>query len=86
MNDLHDMAEYIQPGGFILIGRGHGTEQEEQALEQSNKRAMGTVFASIDIGQGYKAMMHQQFKEGNQKHRYGWDLYGVRKLSHETPS
>lgn len=80
VNDLRDIARYIQPQGFVLIGRGRGIAQEEQILEQSNRQALGTAFTPIDIGQEYKVMMHQQFGKSQRNSRYGWDLYGARKL------
>lgn len=80
LNDLLAMRAYIKPGGFVLIGRSHGTDEEEARLEEANRAALGGSFKPLNIFQEYKNLVHQKL-QGEHASRYGWELYGARKVA-----
>lgn len=79
-NDLGEMRHFIKPGGFVLIGRSHGTENEERELEEANRAALGSDFEPIFIDDEYKQMMDAALTS-EYASKYGWDLYGAQKAA-----
>lgn len=79
-NDLQDAQKFIKPGGYVLIGRGHGDDAEERKLEEANRAALGVEFKPLNIDERYKKIVHQRLQD-ERASKYGWDLYGARKTA-----